>query len=157
MVSPQASDKLSSGYLHQMWDHDPGATTAIVVSPDGGTTKRVLDMRDYLNVQVGAALTVIGSASGITKLEIIASAAADMSSPEVIKDSGAIAADAIGDWAQLECTAEEVAQIATDSSKALRYVAGRLTCSHAADEAAVYYFAIPRYPRRGLTPATTIA
>src|SRR5690606_36923391 len=131
-------------------DHDPGATTAIIVSADGGTTKKYLDMRDYLNFAVSAALSVPGTSGAITKLEIVASATDDFASVVVVKDSGAVDADAVGDFLVEECTAEEVAQLGTDNGVDLRYVAGRLTMDAADAEAAVTYIAIPRYPRKDL-------
>lgn len=157
MASPQGSDKIRSTIKIAMYDHDPGATTAIITSADGGTTKQYLDMRDYLNFSVAAALTVPGTSGAITKLEIVASATTDFANVVVVKDSGAVDADAAGDWLIEECTAEEVAQLGTDNSAELRYVAGRLTMDAADAEASVTYIAIPRYPRKDLTPETTIA
>ena len=130
--------KLFSKLKVQLFDHDPGATTAIVTSPDGGTTIRTVDMRGCRNFGVLAMSSTL-TGNGITKLEIIAAALATMASPEVIKDSGTVAADAVGDYVGLECSAEEVAQKASDTGKALRYVAARITCHNAADEAVVLY------------------
>ena len=151
MASAISTKKLAPNVLRQLWDHDPGATGAVIVSPDGGTTKRVLDLGLYARLGVAAMATVV--VGGITKIEIVASAAADMSNPVVVKDSGTIAADASGDWAFLECSAEEVKAL----GDTLRYVAGRVTCANAGDEAAVLYEAYPRFIHGALTPATTIA
>lgn len=156
MASAVATQKIRSELKIVCIDHDPGATTAIIASPDGGTTPAVLDMANYRHFSVHAQLTV-AAAGALTKLEIIASASAAMTSEEVIKDSGTIAADAVGDWAIEECSAEEIAQIASTSGKALRYVAARLTMSNAGSEAAVSYIALPVHPIKDLTPATTIA
>lgn len=157
MASAVSTQHIRARQKIEMWDHDPGATTAIIVSPDGGTTKRTVDLRDYGKFSCAAMLTVPGASGSITKLEIIASAAATMTSEEVVKDSGTIAADAVGDWAIEECTAEEVAQLGSETGKALRYVAGRLTIADATAEAAVVYISYPDFPRKDLTPATTIA
>jgi hypothetical protein len=158
MASAVDTQKIASNQQIQMWDHDPGATTAIVVSPDGGTTKRTVDMRDFSRFGVGAAITVLGTGGAITKLEIIASAASDMSSPVVVKDSGTVDADAVGDWLFEECTAEEIAQLASEAGVRYRYVAGRLTMDAADAEACVVYLAGgARFPRKDLTAATTIA
>lgn len=156
MPSAVAVDTIRSKIKIEKWDHDPGATTAIVVSPDGGTTKRVVDMAKFHNLAVAAMLTV-PAAGAITLLEIIASATEDLASPEVIKTSGVIAADAVGDWAVLECDASELAQIGAETSKALQYAAGRMTCSNAGCEAEVTYIALPVHAFKDLTPATTIA
>ncbi len=152
MASALSTLKWLANLLIQMWDHDPGATTAKLVSPDGGTTIRYLDMGLYSRFAVAAYPSVIGG-GGLTKLEIVASSDAAFTAPVVVKDSGVIAADALGDWAVLECTAEEIVQLGDD----LQYVAGRLTQATATDEAAVMYLAKPRFTHKDVTPATTIA
>lgn len=155
MASPQASMKLLSGNFIALYDHDPGGTSATLASPDGGTTIRYIDMRDY-NCFAVAAMSSTLAGNGITKLEIVASATPDFSAVTVIKDSGTVAADAVGDFVVEECTAEEIAQEASDAGVELRYVAARLTCQNAADEAVVAYIAKPRFAYSGLT-ADTIA
>lgn len=151
MPSNVSSETIGSRIFAQAYDHDPGATSAIITSPDGGTTIRTLDLKDYSNFAVQARPTVVGG-NGITKLEILASAASTMSSPVVVKDSGAIQADSLNDTVFLECTAEEVVQL----GESLRYVAARLTMATSTDEANVTYLSTqPRFPRSGLT-ATAI-
>lgn len=158
MASPTATEHIGSQQLVQMWDHDPGGTSATVVSPDGGTTVRSVDMRDYYVFGVGAMSSTLTGA-GITKLEIIAATDSAMSANvTVIKDSGTVAADAVGDWVFQECTAAEVAQEGADGAiTGLRYVAGRITVANAADEAVVIYVGLPNRPQDNLTPAATIA
>lgn len=157
MASAVASQHIRSGFLFQVWDHDPGGTSALVVSPDGGTTDRYVDMRDHTHFAVIAIQTVIGSSSGITKLEIVAATDTAGTDLTVIKDSGTVDADALCDWLMEECTESEVAQAATAAGKDLRYVAGRITQSNAGDEAIAVYFALPKRKYKDLTPATTIA
>lgn len=138
------------------YDHDPGATTAIVTSPDGGTTKRYLDMSLYGGFAVYATPTALTGA-GITKVEIVASETVDMTTVTVVKDSGTVVADALGDFVVLECTAAEVAQLGEAAGLNLRYVGARITEANAADEAHVVYIGYdPKFPRAALT-ATTIA
>uniref|UniRef100_A0A6M3L7Y8 Uncharacterized protein n=1 Tax=viral metagenome TaxID=1070528 RepID=A0A6M3L7Y8_9ZZZZ len=157
MASALNTEKIFSKIAIAMYDHDPGATTAIICSGDGGTTKNYVDMLSYGRFGVEAMLSVIGSSSGMTLLEIVACAATNFSSVVVVKTTGTIAADAVGDYAVLECTAEEIAQLATDNSAALRYAAARITCSNAGDECVVtYILAEPRFAYSGLT-ATTIS
>lgn len=156
MASPTSTDKFRSNYLLQHWDHDPGSTNAILASPDGGTTIRYVDMRDY-EVFVASALSKTLTGAGITKLEIVASATTAFSAVTVIKDSGTVAADAEYDWVVQECTAQEIAQEGSDAGVELRYVAARITEANAADEALVTYIAFPKRPRLDLTPATTIS
>lgn len=159
MASPTATQKIQSGLKCEMWDHDPGGTSAAVVTPDGGTTERWFDMRDYEYFAVMAMSSTL-TGNGISLLEIVASDSSDGSTNVTqIKTSGAIVADAVGDWAMEECNAAELAQESSDGgiSPGLRYVAGRLTVANAADEAVVSYIAIPKRPYLDLTPATTIA
>ncbi len=154
MASPQASQKFGAELFIKSYDHDPGATTAVLLSPDGGTTIRYLDMRDYLHIGVMARPTIV-AAGGLTKLEIVASADVAFGSVTVIKDSGTVAADSLNDVVFLECSAEEIAQEAADAGVDLRYVAARLTNATNTDEDSVTYIALPRHPRLDLT-ATAI-
>lgn len=156
MTSAVANDLIRSALKIELLDHDPGSTNATITSPDGGTTLRTVDMSIVKALAVAAILTV-PAAGGITLLEIIASASEDMSSPEVIKTSGAIAADATGDWAILECDAAEVRQAGETAGKLLRHVAARLTCSNAGCEAVVMHLHLPVHKHKDLTPETTIS
>lgn len=155
MASPQTSNKLFGKIPAALYDHDPGGTSATLCSPDGGTTIRYVDMRDYLAFGVLAMSSAL-TGNGITLLEIVASATADFSAVTVIKTSGVVAADAVGDYVVAECTAEEIAQEGADAGVDLRYAAARLTVANAADEAVVAYIGTPRFAYSGLT-ANTIA
>lgn len=131
MPSLVASEKIFANNKISVHDHDPGATTAVIVSGDGGTTKQYVDGRDaeYFGV---VAMTTIGS---MTKLEIVAATDKAFTTPVVVKDSGAVAADAVGDYVVQECTMAEVAHLGSG----LRYLAGRITMAAGTDEAAVTY------------------
>lgn len=150
MASAVSTQKIASELYVRSWDHDPGATSAIIASPDGGTTKRYMDLKDYSHVMVVAKPTVVGG-GGTTKLEIVASATTDFASVTVVKDSGTVAADALDDQVVQECSAEEVVHL----GDTLRYVAARLTNATNTDEVAVTYIGIPRRPAANTT-ATTI-
>ena len=149
MAVTTASEKIGSRLFVKAYDHDPGATTAVLASPDGGTTIRYLDMKDYENFGVMVRPTI--AAGALTLVDIVASADVAFTSPTVIKTSGTVAADALNDVVWLECTAEEVAQAATDAGAALRYVAARLTNATGTDEADVIYVGVPKRPAPGLT------
>lgn len=157
MASAVASQHIRSNFLFQVWDHDPGATTAVIVSADGGTTPKFVDMRTLTHFGVIAIQTVIGSSSGITKLEIIAATDTAGTNATVIKDSGTVDADALADWLMEECNESEVAQAATAAGLDLRYVAGRLTSSNSGDEAIAVYVGLPKRHYLDRTPATTIS
>lgn len=151
MASAVSSEKIGSSIYVKSYDHDPGATTAILASPNGGTTIRYVDMKEYdvLGVMVKPNIVAAG---GTTKVELVASATTAFSSVTVVKDSGTVAADALDDNVFLECTASEVVHLGAT----LRYVAARLTNATATDEATVTYIAIPKRKYSGLT-ATAIA
>lgn len=152
MPSALSTERVGSRLYMRSWDHDPGATTAIITSPDGGTTKRSLDLSLFGAFAVQVKPTIV-AAGGLTKVEIIAADDSAMTANvTVVKDSGTIAADALDDNGWLECTAEEVAQLSAAGGFALRYVAARLTMATATDEASVTYIGFdPRHPRTGLT------
>jgi hypothetical protein len=150
MASAVSSEKIGSSIYVKSYDHDPGATTAILASPNGGTTIRYLDMKDYEYAAVMVKPNIV-AAGGTTKVELVASATADFSSVTVVKDSGTVAADALDDNVFLECTAAEVVHLGAT----LRYLAARLTNATATDEATVTYIAIPKRVYSGLT-ATAI-
>lgn len=129
----------------------------------GATSKTLaagLDLQSFGGFLVQATVAAL-TGTGMTKLEIIASAAADMSSAVVVKDSGTIAADAVGDHYTVECLRSEVMQLATDEGAALRYVAPRVTLQNGADvvvASCIRFDPIaPESRRSGLTPASGIA
>jgi len=161
MASSQSSVNLFSKNKIQMFDHDPNSTSASVVTPDAGTTERWVDMRDYSSFAALAMSSAL-TGNGISLLEIVANSESDGSDTSVvIKTSGAVLCDAVGDYVVEECTAEEVAQESADAIEAatitnqLRYVAARVTVANAADEAAVTYIqSDPRFAEAGLTADT---
>lgn len=159
MASAIATAKISANVKIQMWDHDPGTTNALVLSPDGGTTDRIFDMSGY-EAFACLAMSSTLTGNGITKLEIVAASDSALSTDvTVIKDSGTVAADAVGDYVFEECTAEELAQLSSAGSidPPLRYVAPRLTVQNSADEAVVTTILYkPKFATSGLT-ADTIA
>lgn len=152
MASALSTEYLGSRLKVANYDHDPGATTAVLCSADGGTTINYFDMKEYLAFGVQARPLIVGG-DGLTKLEIVASDAVTFTNVVVIKDSGTVAGNSINDTVWLECTAEELAHLATTYS--LRYVAARLTQATNTDEANVTYIGVPVREYSGLT-ATVI-
>lgn len=152
------SQVIGSKFLVGQYDHDPGATGAVLMSPDGGTTKYILDMRDYDAILVQSRTSVSASSSGVTKLELVAYAdSAGAGTAYVVKDSGTVAADAVGDLVKIECIAAEIAQIGSDNGVDLRYVTPRLTCSNSGDEAQVVVIRRALRQYGDLTQATVIS
>ena len=154
MASAQSIMKLFANLGMALYDHDPDANTALIVSPDAGTTLRYIDMRDCNNfaaIAMSSALT----GAGITLLEIVASETITFAAVTVIKTSGAVVCDAVGDYVVEECTAEEVGYLAAAAGLDLRYVAARITVANAADEAVVAYVeGNKRWAYSGLTADT---
>lgn len=155
MASALSVEYLGSRFKMAAYDHDPGATTAVLCSHDGGTTINYFDGKELRKFGVIAKPTVV-AAGGLTTVEIVASATTAFSSVTVIKDSGVVAADALTDYVFLECTMEEVAHLGAAAGVELRYIAARLTNATATDEVAVFYIGEPIREYSGLT-ATTIA
>jgi hypothetical protein len=156
MTSALASSWLFDRQKIVPWDHDPGATTAILTSPDGGTTVRSQDLSLYEHFAVIAKNSVLVGA-GITRVEIIAATdAALATSATVIKDSGVVVTNDMDKYVALECSAEEVRSAGDAAGTVLRYVGARITQANAGDEAVVTYIsARPRNAASGLTASTT--
>lgn len=150
MASAVSSEKIGSRIYVHSYDNDPGATTAVLAGPDGGTTIRYLDMKDYDAMGVLVKPNIVGG-TGVTKVELVASATTSFSSVVVVKDSGTVAGDALEDNVFLECTASEVVQLGST----LRYVAARVTHGTNTDESTVTYIGLPKRRYTGLT-ATAI-
>lgn len=153
MPAAPATDKLGSRYYLKLYDHDPDTASAQIATNDGGTTLRTLDMKDYSCFAVKCMSSTLTGA-GPTLVEIVASDSSDMSTNVTqVKTSGTVAADAVGDEVFLECDASELSQLSSDNgyTPGLRYVAARVTVANSADECVIAYFAVPKYPRDGLT------
>ena len=152
MASTSSSNKAASNFAWEVYDHDPGGTSATIVTPDGGTTERWADLRDFENFAVLAMSSTL-TGNGITLLEIVVADDTASTNLAVVKTSGAVAADAVGDYVFLECTAAEANEVGTTG----RYVAARITVANSADEAVVSYLRFgAKRAYDGLT-ATTIA
>lgn len=155
MASALASEHLRSTIFAKSYDHDPGATTAVLASPDGGTTPWAWDMRDYPQGLMAVVKPSIVGGNGITLVRLMAySDSALTANGTEVKTTGAIQLDnmssAGGDQAVLECLPSELNQLDT-SSVGLRYIGVEITTSTNTDEAVVTIVALPRFPRTGLS------
>jgi hypothetical protein len=155
MVSPLLTSFFAESFVFANFLHAPGSAGASVVTPDAGVTLRTVDVSLFPNFAAMVALSARGVVStgptvlsaGITRVEIVASASPTMSSPVVVKDSGVVVQDAIGDTVFLECSDDDVQALGAT----YRYVAVRVTTSHADDQALAAYISRPIFPRAGLT------
>jgi len=155
MASPLVDyQKLFGNTKILMFDHDPGGTSATVVTPDGGTTKQFVDMQEFEGFAVAAMPSTLTGA-GITLLEIVGNTLLDGSGTTVqITTSGAVVGDAVGDLIVQECSVDMLKKEGLDQGTPvdLRFAGGRLTMANAADEAVVTYIQYgARYPQKDLT------
>lgn len=145
MASSVSTDKLFTTHAIASYDFDPDSTAATDVA--------WVDLRDYSNFAVivmSSALTGNGPAA----FSILANPNSDGSGTDVTVKTHAVgsAPDAVGDYLVLECTAEEIAELASDNSSALRYVSANIAMANAADEAVVTYIRTgARFQHDGMT------
>jgi hypothetical protein len=133
------------------YDHDPGATTALLItSPDGGTTKRYVALRDYEGF-AGIVMATIAT-GGPTLVDIVAATDASGTDKTSVVSSGTVAADAVGDVVVVECSAAQVKEVGDAAGKVFTHVGVAITCANAGDECAVTYIRHkPKFPQSGLT------
>lgn len=152
MASGVTSQKLFSRNAVITYDHDPDTTAAIITTPDAGTTKRYLALENYENFAGLAMLTVSGSSSGMTLVDIVAAESATGTNVTTVVSSGAVLADAVGDFVKVECTAAQVKEVGDAGGFTFTHVGVRITCSNTGDEAAVTYWrANPKFATKDLT------
>lgn len=152
MASAVTSQKLASNNAVLSYDHDPGATSAQIVTPDGGTTKRLVAMALYEWFGVAAMTSVSASSSGMTLVDIVGATDSAGTNATTIVSSGAVVADAVGDFVFVECSAAQVKEVGDAAGYTFTHVGARITCSNSGDEAVVTYWrAAPKFPQANLT------
>lgn len=145
MASSVSTDKLFTTHAIASYDFDPDSTAATDVA--------WVDLRDYSNFAV-VAMTSATTGNGPVAFKILANSdsAGGGTDVEVKAHAVASAPDAVGDYLVLECTAEEIAELASDNSSALRYVSANIAMKNAADEAVVTYIRTgARFQHDGMT------
>lgn len=157
MATAQTMERWRSRNAFTLYDHDPGASTAVLVSADGGTTKNFVDMRDYEQFVVLAMVTV--GTGGITTVAIVAAEdTAGTNQQTIVTVGGALDADALGDYIIAECTAEQIAAVGAAAGYNLRYVSALITCGNNGDEALVGFIRTgAKRATSALTPQYSIA
>jgi len=133
MASGVSTDKLFTTHAIASYDFDPDSTAATDVA--------WVDLRDYSNFAVIAMTSATTAPSGAAAFSILANPNSDGSGTDVTVKTHAVgsAPDAVGDYLVLECTAEEIAELASDNSSALRYVSANIAMTNATNEAVVTY------------------
>lgn len=138
MATAVTTQKFASSHAMESYDHDPGATTAVVTSADGGTTPIWVAMRDYGVFAVQARPTVVGG-NGITLLEIVGATDSAGTDVTVILAHAASTTTTLSKYLNLEVTDEQVNEVGKAASKNFTHVAARLTMATNTDEANVTY------------------
>lgn len=150
MASAATTSKLFGNIAMVTYDHDPGSTSALITSPDGGTTKRYVAMKDYEGF-AGLVMATIAT-GGPTLVEIVAASDAAGTDVAQVVSSGVVAADAVGDFVAIECTAAQIKEVGDAAGKVFTHAGIRITCASAGDECAVTYIRFkPKFPQSGLT------
>lgn len=157
MATGVTSQKIASKMAIESYDHDPGAATAIVTSPDGGTTQRWVAMRDFGAFGVQARPTVVG-ANGIVLLEIVGATDSIGTNVTVIVAHAATITDTLNEYVWLECTDEQINEVGKAAGYNFTHVAARLTMATNTDEANVTYVRyLPKRAYANLTATSTAA
>lgn len=152
MASAVTTNKIATRMALKLYDHDPGATSAVVVSTDGGTTKNYLAMGLYENFGLLVMNSVVGSASGPTLVEIIAATDSSGTNATAVVTSGTVASITLGDNIWVECSAEQINEVGRAAGYAFTHVTGRITCSNSGDECVVLMGRFnPKFPQNALT------
>jgi hypothetical protein len=156
MVTALATEKLFANAAVEMFYHAPADASSEQSVKAGDTTTTWKAMRDYEGFAV-LAMTALKAGNGMIELSIYAATSSAGADAHEIKTTGVIAADAIGDYAALEVSAEEVAQMGVELGHEFTHLTAYVDCHHANDEVAVVYI---RYGAKraytGMT-ATTIS
>jgi hypothetical protein len=152
MATSVTSQRIASVMALKLYDHDPGATSAKVVSGDGGTTKNYLPIGLYELFGLLVMNSVSTSASGPTLVEIIAAEDSSGTNATAVLTSGTIASVTVGDNVWLEVTAAQIKEVGAAGGFNFTHVTGRITCSNAGDECVVLMGRFqPKFPQSALT------
>lgn len=157
MASSVSTDRLACRRKILMYHHAPADAATEQSVKAGATTTTWQAFKDYGSFQV-CAMTGLLVGSGMVELSIYAATSSAGANATEIKTSGVIAADAVGDWAMQECTAEEINQVGKAAGYNFTHVVAYVDCNNNDDEVEVVYILDePRFKYDALTPATTIS
>lgn len=138
MVTALATEKFFANNCVEMFYHAPAAAATEQSVKAGATATTWKAMRDYEGFAV-AAMTTLLTGTGMIELSIYAATDASASNATEIKTTGAIAADAVGDYTVLEVSAEEINQLGKAAGYDFTHVTAYVDCQHNDDEVAVAY------------------
>ena len=156
MVTAVETEKLFANMSIESFIHMPANAATEQSVKAGTTTATWRSLRDFEGFAV-IAVQSVKAGNGMIELSIYAAEDDTPTNATEIKTTGVIAADAIGDYAVLEVSAEDIAQIGAAAGLKLTHVCAYIDCHHDDDEVAVTYI---RYGAKraytGMT-ATTIS
>lgn len=157
MASSVATDNIAARMKFLMFNHAPADAATEQSLKAGAATTTWQAMRDYDAFGVGACVSVLGG-NGMIELSIYAAEDSSGTNATEIKTSGVLAADALGDWAFQECSAEEIAHVGEAAGYDFTHVVAYVDCHHNDDEVTAFYvFTKPSRAADALTAASTIA
>lgn len=157
MASAVTVQKIFANASLKLYDHDPGATSAVVVSGDGGTTKNYLPIANYENFVVEVMNSVSTSSSGPTLVEIVAAEDSTGTNVTQIVTSGTVASTLVGQNVAIECIAGQIREVGSAGGFNFTHVTARITCSNAGDECVVLMGRFnPRFPQKDLTTPNAV-
>lgn len=142
MASGLTANKLMSEIKITQYDFDPDSTASTAIG--------WVDMRDFSKLLVGFFRTI--GTSDITLLIKGATSSAGANAQTIVTKTISAQPNAVGDYVFLECLAEQIAQVASTSGYALRYVSAYVSFATNTDEGVVTYVqGGPRFAYDGLT------
>ena len=156
MVTAVATEKLFANAMIESFIHMPADASSDQSVKAGATTTTWRAMRDYEGFAVIAVQGVLGG-NGMIELSIYAATDASASNATEIKTTGVIACDAIGDFAVLEVSAEDIQQIGKVAGYNFTHVVAYIDSHHADDEQGVTYIRHGAKHRVSGLTATTIS
>ena len=156
MVTAVATEKLFANQKIESFIHMPADAATEQSVKAGATATTWKAMRDYEGFAVIAVQGVLGG-TGMIELSIYAAEDASATNATEIKTTGAILANAIGDYAVLEVSAEDIQQIGKAAGYDFTHVVAYIDSQHNDDEQGVTYIRHGcKHCQTGLT-ATTIS
>ena len=158
MVTAVATEKLFANAMIESFIHMPAAGATEQSVKAGATAATWRAMRDYEGFAVIAVQGVLGG-NGMIKLSIYGATDSAGSDAVEIKTTGTIDCDAIGDYAVLEVSAEDIKQVGLDESTPLDFthVVAYIDSHHNDDEQGVTYIRSGAKHRTSGLTATTIS
>ncbi len=156
MVTAVATEKFFSNNMMEGFIHMPADAATEQSAKDGATSTTWRAMRDYEGFAVMATQGVLGG-TGLIELSIYGATSSAGANATEIKTTGALLANAIGDYGVLEVSAEDIQQIGKVAGFDFTHVVAYIDSQHNDDETSMTYIRYATsHAQKGLT-ATDIS